>query len=150
MVKKTHVSSRHGSDRSVRSPALRVFEPVSGVPDSRDECREGERPCRYVRCRWHLWLQLGGDRPGTRRPGWTPPATTLRAAWLETPIPPSCALDIAEAVGERGQHITVEQIAKAIGLRPSRLRYIMAQAIRKLAASRDSNLGDFAEGSRRL
>lgn len=145
MVKKTHVSARHGADRSRRSPALRVFEPLPGTPETRGDCRGGERPCRYVHCAWHLWLVEGRDRPGRRFDGKSPP-TTLRAAWLEDPMPPSCALDVAESVGERGRLLTVEQIAKAIGLRPSRLRFIMATAVSKLKAARDSNLGEFVDG----
>ena len=144
MVKKSHVSARHGADRSRRSPALRVFEPLSGVPETRGDCRGGERPCRYVRCAWHLWLVDGRDRPGRRFDGKTPP-TTLRAAWLETPMPPSCALDIAEAVGEKGRLITVEQLADYFGLRPSRFRFIVASAVAKLRVARESNLVDFVD-----
>jgi hypothetical protein len=80
------------------------------LPKTRAECPT-EKPCPHVRCRDHLWRVDACDRPG--RPGLaqvprdahgltvsTPgelgeerAGTTLEARWLETPVPPSCALD---------------------------------------------------------
>jgi hypothetical protein len=80
------------------------------VPDTRGDCPT-QKPCPHVRCRYHLWRTDACDRPG--RPGLaqvprdahgltvsTPgelgeerAGTTLEARWLETPVPPSCALD---------------------------------------------------------
>lgn len=113
---------------------MRVFEPLPGVPSSRAECRDGERPCRYVRCKWHLWLVLGYERPGRRFDGRTPPST-LRAAWLEKKIPASCTLDVAEQVGELGRALTCEQLGRLMGIRPSAVRAIAAEAMKKLAAN---------------
>jgi hypothetical protein len=95
------------------------------VPDTRADCPT-QKPCPHVRCRHHLWrvdIESRAGRPGlssvprdaqgrtlkvegcagTERPG-----TTLEARWLETPVPPSCALDESsrgplsnEEVGDR-------------------------------------------------
>jgi hypothetical protein len=78
------------------------------VPASRDKCPK-ERPCGHVRCRWHLWRIDSEDRPGRPHNG-KRAATTLRAGWLETPIPPSCARDYIE----RGEQSS-SQIAEALG-----------------------------------
>jgi hypothetical protein len=109
------------------------FTPRSGVPASRSECRNGERPCPYVRCKWHLWLVLGSDRPGRRYDGRTPP-TALRPAWLESPMPPCCTLDIAERAESLDDPGSIRELAAAIGLKPSRIHDIIATALEKLRA----------------
>lgn len=111
-----------------------MFEPLPGVPSSRAECRDGERPCRYVRCKWHLWLVLGYDRSGRRWHGKSPPST-VRAAWLEEALPASCTLDVAESVGQLGRLLTDEQIGQLMGIRQSAVRAIAAAAMKKLAAN---------------
>lgn len=83
------------------------------VPDTRAECPT-EKPCPHVLCRFHLWRvdsqdragrpglsQVPRDRRGLTLPvignvGHTRAGTTLEARWLETPVPPSCALDCAD------------------------------------------------------
>jgi hypothetical protein len=83
------------------------------VPDTRAECPT-VKPCPHVRCRAHLWRVDSQDRAGRPglasvprdRRGLTLPVlgnlspkragTTLEARWLETPVPPSCALDCAD------------------------------------------------------
>ena len=94
------------------------------VPDTRGDCPT-EKPCPHVRCRYHLWRVDGGE-DGTRagRPGLSAvprnkqgltlrvlggldgerPGTTLEARWLETPVPPSCALDESD----KGPHSNEE------------------------------------------
>lgn len=109
------------------------FTPRPGVPASRSECRNGERPCPYVRCKWHLWLVLGSDRPGRRYEGRTPP-TALRPAWLEDPMPPCCTLDIAERAESLDDPGSIRELAAAIGLKPSRIHDIIATALEKLRA----------------
>jgi hypothetical protein len=109
------------------------FTPRPGVPASRSECRNGERPCPYVRCKWHLWLVLGSDRPGRRYDGRTPP-TALRPAWLEDPMPPCCTLDIAERAESLDDPGSIRELAAAIGLKPSRIHDIIATALEKLRA----------------
>jgi hypothetical protein len=128
--------------RFVRSlPVIQSFTPRPGVPASRAECRDGERPCPYVRCKWHLWLVLGSDRPGRRYDGRTPP-TALRPAWLEDPMPPCCTLDIAERAETLDDPGSIRELAAAIGLKPSRIHDIIATALAKLR-ERGMNLQEF-------
>lgn len=100
------------------------------VPDTRGDCPT-QKPCPHVRCRYHLWRVDGGE-DGTRagRPGLSAvprnkqgltlrvlgdvdgsrPGTTLEPRWLESPVPPSCALDCVDAQGKHSN----DQIGKAI------------------------------------
>jgi hypothetical protein len=87
----------------------RLMELRNDVPRNREECPE-QRPCGHVRCRWHLWRVDSTDRAGRPHHGQRAP-TTLRAGWLETPTPPSCALDYIE----RGE-MSSSQIAEALGM----------------------------------
>lgn len=130
-----------------RSPSLRVieriddralegpradWEPRSGLPaGGRAECKNGERPCPYVRCKWHLWLVVGGDRAGRRWPG-RAPRTTLLPAWLEYPTPPCCALDIAESIPAR--RALLGTIADAMHIDYSTVWLIARRAVEKLRA----------------
>ena len=120
-----------GRKRGPELPVVHPFVPRPGVPASRAECRNGERPCPYVRCKWHLWLVLGSDRPGRRYDGRTPP-TALRPAWLEDPMPPCCTLDIAERAEVLDDPGSIRELAAAIGLKPSRIHDIIATALDKL------------------
>jgi hypothetical protein len=97
--------------RSVRLKLIdgNTVELREGVPASRAECKDGPRPCGYVRCKFHLWRIDAADREGN--PGFGEPGTTLRPAWLQWPTPPSCALDLAD----RGE-MEDREIAQAMGM----------------------------------
>jgi hypothetical protein len=86
-----------------------TIEIREGVPATRAHCKDGPRPCPYVRCKWHLWRVDSADRAGKPHDG-KRAGTTLRPAWLEWPLPPSCALDFIEA-GES----STGAIARALG-----------------------------------
>lgn len=102
------------------------WTPLTGVPATRGDCRGGERPCRYVRCRYHLYIIESEDRPG-RRQGGVAPEVTLRPGWLESPIAESCALDLAE------QHEqSVEEIAVIMKVTPRRIQQILQGALDRL------------------
>lgn len=84
------------------------------------------------------------DRQGTRRPGWALPGTTLQPRWLETPVPPCCALDIADQVSQRGEWI-MDRVAAAVGVKKSQAYEILASGLRKLAEN-GLDLSEFLEG----
>ena len=125
----------------IRPEGLKVFEPLTGVPATRADCVDGERACRFIACRFHLWRVDGRDRAGRRHGGRHPP-TTLRAEWLREPQPPSCALDVADAIREHGQPPRMEVIAALIGLRPSQARELLAGALKKLRAAGSLEFAD--------
>lgn len=102
------------------------------VPSSRAECPTrrsavtGHVLCGHVCCRDHLWRVDAGDRPG-RRHAESPITTTLRAAWLESPVPACCALDLAERGG-----MEATAIAREMDCHPSLVRWIVRRAAPKL------------------
>lgn len=99
---------------------------TEGCPTERSVA--GHVMCGHVKCKWHLWLVEGRDRPGRWRDGRM--KSELRpGVVLEWPTPPSCALDVAR----RG--LPVPQIAAALGLRTTRLHDILAAALRKVEAA---------------
>jgi hypothetical protein len=122
----------------IRSVRLRVIggaliELREGVPVTRDECRNGSRPCPYVRCRYHLWIITAAERPGNPYKG-DGPSSTLRPGWMEWPTPDTCSLDIAESI-EPGEGLSRMQIGNVIGLAKTGVGLIESRGLEKLRAS---------------
>ena len=109
------------------------FEPRTGVPTSRQACKDGPRPCEYVRCEHHLWMVTGPERQGRRHDG-RAPGSIVRAH-----SPATCTLDVVEAV-DGGARVTVEQMATMLGVTDRRVRYMLAEAKAKVGA--DVEVGD--------
>jgi hypothetical protein len=110
-------------------PPLTTWEPVPGVPaGGRAECVDGDRPCRYVRCRFHLWRD---DDPEGRP--WHGKQPTLIPAWLEYPTPMCCALDVADAV--RAGQLKPSDVPALMHLSRSRMWVIIKGALEKLRAA---------------
>lgn len=75
-----------------------TFQPRRGLPGpTRASCVGGQRPCPWVACTMHLWRQ--DETPGRPHPG-VDTAPSLYPRWLEDPVPPSCALDVAATGGK--------------------------------------------------
>ena len=89
------------------------------APQSRAECKYGIRPCPYVRCRYHLYLNV--------KPNGSLDRNFLGEPWE---IRESCALDVAE----QGGH-TLEQVGQYMNLTRERVRQIESEALAKLAAA---------------
>lgn len=88
------------------------------LPATRAECADAPRPCPFVTCRHHLYLEINPSGSVTLNfPGYE--------VWE---IPESCALDIAE----RGDKVTLSTIGSLWGLNRERVRQIEASALRKL------------------
>lgn len=111
--------------------------PEAGLPPGgRDQCATGQRPCQYVRCKYHLWLQLDQDRAGRPHHGKRAP-TTLRDVWTETnryprwhvrpdcQLPPSCALDF---VRDNPDGVTSAELGIALGIGEERARQLAEAA----------------------
>ncbi len=98
------------------------------LPRSRSECRDGERPCPFVSCRYHLAIDVRENGSIT----WNRPGTEIEEQ-VET-----CALDVAD----RGP-MTLEEIASQLEITREAVRQIEAAALRKLRARRDvQSLGE--------
>jgi hypothetical protein len=84
-------------------------EQVAGMPQTRAQCASVPRPCPYVRCKHHLFLDVADNgnikinHPGTE-------------VW---DLKHSCALDVAELGG-----VTLEAVGKILNITRERVRQI--------------------------
>ncbi len=110
-------------------------------PKSRAECAEGPRPCPFVSCKHHLYIDVS-PRTG---------AIKLNFPDLEVwDMGESCALDVADRGGT-----TLEDVGAIMNLTRERIRQVEVKALAKLEALRDMMaLRDFIDegpvGRRRL
>jgi Sigma-70, region 4 len=121
----------------------RMLYPEDGYfkPHRRVDCADGPRPCPYVSCQHHLYIDVS-PRTG---------AIKLNFPDLEVwEMGESCALDIADRGGT-----TLEDVGAIMNLTRERIRQVEVKALAKLEALRDMDvLRDFVdegpEGKRRL
>lgn len=119
-----------------RSPNLRTLPPDQhrfelasdwelrqGVPKTRAECCSGPRPCPYVSCRYHLWLQEAESRPGRRHAKGGAPTSAIRPSTMA-----SCALDVADT----GEQLTFGELGVLFGISDEAVRKVFEKAQQKL------------------
>jgi sigma-70-like protein len=110
-------------------------------PSTRADCVGGERPCPFVSCKHHLYLDVSA-RTG---------AIKLNFPDLEVwEMTETCALDVADRGGT-----TLEEVGAIMNLTRERIRQVEVKGLAKLAALRDmSTLRDYVDegptGKRRL
>jgi hypothetical protein len=110
-------------------------------PRTRAECVDGPRPCPYVSCQHHLFLDVSA-RTG---------AIKLNFPDLDVwEMNETCALDVADRGGT-----TLEDVGAIMNLTRERIRQVEVKALAKLEALRDMNdLRDYVDegpvGKRRL
>lgn len=110
-------------------------------PRTRSECKGGPRPCPYISCKHHLYVDVS-PRTG---------AIKLNFPDLEVwELNESCALDIADHGGT-----TLEDVGAIMNLTRERIRQVEVKALAKLEALSDmETLRDYVDegpvGKRRL
>ncbi len=110
-------------------------------PRNRAECADGPRPCPYVSCKHHLYIDVS-PRTG---------AIKLNFPDIEVwEMGESCALDVADRGGT-----TLEDVGAIMNLTRERIRQVEVKALAKLEALRDMTaLRDYVDegpvGKRRL
>jgi hypothetical protein len=110
-------------------------------PVTRADCVNGERPCPFVSCKHHLFLDVSA-RTG---------AIKLNFPDLEVwEMTETCALDVADRGGT-----TLEEVGAIMNLTRERIRQVEVKGLAKLEALRDmANLRDYVDegpvGKRRL
>lgn len=87
-------------------------------PESRAECRGGKRPCLYVACRYHLYLDVN-PRTGSIKINF--PDKSVHD------LEETCALDVAERGG-----VTLEEVGSIMNLTRERIRQVEASGLEKL------------------
>lgn len=92
-------------------------------PKSRSECVDMERPCPFVSCKYHLYIDVHPVR-GSIKVNFTD-----MEVWEMTE---TCALDIADRGG-----ITLEEVGEIMNLTRERVRQVETAGLSKLAALQD-------------
>jgi hypothetical protein len=103
----------------------RLLYPETGYekPRTREECLDGPRPCPFVSCKHHLFIDVS-PRTG---------AIKLNFPDLEVwDMGESCALDVADRGGT-----TLEDVGAIMNLTRERIRQVEVKALAKLEALRD-------------
>jgi hypothetical protein len=110
-------------------------------PKVREDCGQGERPCPFVSCKHHLYLDVSA-RTG---------AIKLNFPDLEVwEMTETCALDVSDRGGT-----TLEEVGAIMNLTRERIRQVEVKGLAKLEALKDmSALRDYIDegpvGKRRL
>jgi hypothetical protein len=100
-------------------------------PTSRSICRSAERPCLYVSCRYHLYLDVNPNTGSIK----------INFPELEPwELSETCALDVAERGG-----VTLEEVGDIMNLTRERIRQVEVTGLEKLRDTQAS-LETFLDG----
>jgi hypothetical protein len=140
-VRARTISVKRMTKRELEIGRLLYPESDYEKPRVRSECAEGPRPCPFVSCKYHLYIDVSA-RTG---------AIKLNFPDLEVwELGESCALDVADRGGT-----TLEDVGAIMNLTRERIRQVEVKALAKLEALRDMMaLRDYVDegpvGKRRL
>jgi hypothetical protein len=140
-VRARTISVKRMTKRELEIGRLLYPEDDYAKPRERAACAGGARPCPYVSCKHHLYVDVS-PRTG---------AIKLNFPDLEVwEMGDSCALDVADRGGT-----TLEDVGAIMNLTRERIRQVEVKALAKLEALRDMMaLRDFVDegpvGKRRL
>ena len=93
-------------------------------PHARSECRDAKRPCLYVACRYHLYLDVN-PRTGSIKINF--PGKDVHE------LEETCALDVAERGG-----VTLEEVGLIMNLTRERIRQVESSGLGKLREDGDT------------
>ncbi len=94
-------------------------------PKEREDCKLGDRPCPFVSCKYHLYLDVN---PNTGSIKLNFPDL---AVWE---LSETCSLDVAERGG-----ITLEEVGELLNLTRERIRQVEATGLEKLRFGYDGD-----------
>jgi len=126
--KRTRARSRTIALRRLTREEIRRKEELEGFeyekPMARSECRHGLRPCPFVSCKYHLYLDV-------KESG----AIKLNFPDLEVwELEETCALDVAERGG-----VTLEEVGEILNLTRERIRQLEVRGLMKMRMHPDSD-----------
>lgn len=117
------ISSRKLSSEERAEVELVMDELGHLRPKNRADCRTSDRPCPFVSCKHHLYLDVN-PRTGSIK---------LNFPDLEVwELTETCALDVAERGG-----MTLEEVGELMNLTRERIRQVEAVGLEKLRESYD-------------
>jgi hypothetical protein len=125
---KTIATKKLSREELVLAEELRNFE--IDRPHHRSLCVSGPRPCPYVACKHHLYLDVNPETGSIK----------LNFPDLEVwELEDTCALDVADRGG-----ITLEEVGEILNLTRERIRQVEVRGLEKLRESADGlGLKDF-------
>jgi hypothetical protein len=140
-VRARTISVKRMTKREIELGRMLYPEEDFDRPVTRADCGAGERPCPFVSCKHHLYLDVSA-RTG---------AIKLNFPDLEVwEMVETCALDVADRGGT-----TLEEVGAIMNLTRERIRQVEVKGLAKLEALKDmGGLRDYVEegpvGKRRL
>jgi hypothetical protein len=140
-VRARTISVKRMTKRELELGRLLYPEVDVDKPETRADCVNGERPCPFVSCKHHLYLDVSA-RTG---------AIKLNFPDLEVwEMTETCALDVADRGGT-----TLEEVGAIMNLTRERIRQVEVKGLAKLQALKDMMaLRDYVDegpvGKRRL
>jgi hypothetical protein len=111
-------------ERELAGASAHALEVGIERPRTRGECADGPRPCPFVACRHHLYLDV------------SPTTGTIKLNFPEREVwelTETCALDIADAGAQ-----PLERASALLNVTRERIRQIEAVALVKLASREDA------------
>ena len=122
--RKREVRAKSIAMKRLRAVALRRLSRCGtdrSLPTTRGECMAAGRPCPYISCKHHLYLDVS-PRTGSIK---------LNFPDLEPwEMPESCALDVADLGG-----VTLEVVGALLNVTRERIRQLEVKALAKLESS---------------
>ena len=121
--RRTRMRSKTIAPRRLTKEELKMRELFPVVddldrPKSRGECNEGMRPCPYVSCKHHLYLDVNPETGSIK----------LNFPDLEvSEMADTCSLDVADKGG-----ITLEEVGEILNLTRERIRQVEVRGLIKL------------------
>lgn len=119
------VSPHYGVTKAERrSFALAVLSPdeEASRPRTREECKDGPRPCPWVSCSHHLYLDVNPETGSLK----------LNFPRLEVwEMAETCSLDVADRGG-----ITLEEVGAILNLTRERIRQVETRGLDKMRLAR--------------
>lgn len=120
------IPARSLTKQEKRAAALIVYPEDVERPRTRGECANGPRPCPWISCAHHLYLDV--DQTG---------AIKLNFPNLDVDqMRETCALDIADKGG-----VTLEEVGAATSTTRERARQVEEKALRKIRRQSEIPLG---------
>ncbi len=121
--RRTRMRSKTIAPRRLTKEELKMRELLPVIddvdrPTNRGECKEGMRPCPYVSCKHHLYLDVNPETGSIK----------LNFPDLEvSEMADTCSLDVADRGG-----ITLEEVGEILNLTRERIRQVEVRGLIKL------------------